>query len=198
MEKAIASVTVQKDTTANPAPLGLLGFGMTTVLLNFHNAGLYPLDSMILGMGLFFGGLAQVIAGIMEWKKGNTFGTTAFTSYGFFWLSLVALLVLPHLGWIAAPSNIAMATYLFFWGLFTATMFIGTLKINRALQLVFGTLAILFFLLALGDAMENSLIKTIAGIDGIVCGLLAMYAGLAQVLNEVYGKVVAALGVVKN
>lgn len=101
--------------TANPAPLGLLGFGMTTVLLNLHNSGLFSLDSMILGMGMFYGGTAQVIAGIMEWKKNNTFGTTAFTSYGFFWLTLVALLVLPKLGWSTAPSKEAMAAYLFLW-----------------------------------------------------------------------------------
>src|SRR6476659_9524720 len=87
-----------KDTTANPAPLGLLAFGMTTVLLNLHNAGFFDLSSMILAMGLCYGGLAQVIAGIMEWKKGNTFATTAFISYGFFWLSLVALLLLPATG----------------------------------------------------------------------------------------------------
>jgi succinate-acetate transporter protein len=80
-----------KDTTANPAPLGLLAFGMTTVLLNFHNAGFYELNSMILAMGICYGGAAQIIAGIMEWKKGNTFATTAFISYGFFWLSFVTL-----------------------------------------------------------------------------------------------------------
>ena len=84
-----------KDTSANPAPLGLLAFGMTTVLLNLHNAGYFELGGMILGISLLYGGLAQVIAGIMEWKKNNTFGTVAFTSYGFFWLSLVALVVLP-------------------------------------------------------------------------------------------------------
>ena len=87
-----------KDLTANPAPLGLLGFGMTTVLLNIHNAGFFPMSAMILAMGIFYGGIAQVIAGIMEWKKNNTFGTTAFTSYGFFWLSLVALIVMPKMG----------------------------------------------------------------------------------------------------
>lgn len=198
MSTGVASTTIIKDTTANPAPLGLLGFGMTTVLLNLHNAGLYPLDCMILGMGFFFGGLAQVIAGIMEWKKGNTFGTTAFTAYGLFWLSLVALLVFPALGWGKASGNIAMAAYLFIWGLFTAIMFIGTIKINRALQFVFGTLALLFFLLALGDATESATIKTVAGIEGVICGLIAMYAGLAQVLNEVYGKVMAPLGNVKK
>jgi len=96
------------DNTANPAPLGLLGFGMTTILLNIHNAGLFPMDSMILAMGIFYGGMAQVIAGIMEWKKKNTFGTTAFTSYGLFWLTLVALLVMPKLGWSEAPTNVSM------------------------------------------------------------------------------------------
>lgn len=83
---------------ANPAPLGLLGFGMTTVLLNIHNAGFYPLTSMILAMGIFYGGIAQVFAGVQEWRMGNTFGATAFTSYGFFWLTLVGLLALPKMG----------------------------------------------------------------------------------------------------
>jgi len=189
---------MSEDKTANPAPLGLMGFGMTTVLLNFHNAGVYELGTMILGMGLFFGGLAQVFAGVMEWKKGNTFGTTAFTSYGFFWMSLVALLVMPTMGWGAAPSAEAMTAYLFFWGLFTAVMFIGTLRLNRALQFVFLTLAILFFLLALGDATGSASIRTIAGIEGIVCGLSAMYTGLAQVLNEVYGRTVAPIGPVQK
>src|SRR5437867_11648654 len=92
------SLTQVKDTTGNPAPLGLLAFGMTTVLLNLHNAGFFELNSMILAMGLCYGGLAQVIAGIMEWKKGNTFATTAFISYGFFWLSVVAVLLLPESG----------------------------------------------------------------------------------------------------
>src|SRR5207249_7636307 len=106
------SVTQLRDTTANPAPLGLLGFGMTTVLLNLHNAGLYELNSMILAMGIFYGGLAQIIAGIMEWKKGNTFATTAFISYGLFWLSLVGLIVLPKIGWASAADSTAMAAYL--------------------------------------------------------------------------------------
>jgi succinate-acetate transporter protein len=178
------------DTTANPAPLGLMGFGMTTVLLNIHNAGFFPLDTMILAMGIFYGGIAQIIAGIMEWKKNNTFGTTAFTSYGLFWLTLVVLLLMPKLGWWQGPAMPAMATYLVMWGIFTAVMFIGTLRLNRALQFVFFSLAILFFLLAIGDATHNSAIKTIAGYEGIICGLSAIYAALAQVLNEVYGKVI--------
>src|SRR3989304_5792823 len=108
------------DKLANPAPLGLLGFGLTTVLLNLHNAGFFPLDTMILAMGIAYGGLAQIIVGIMEFKKGNTFGTVAFSSYGLFWWSLVLLLILPKLTFIPglnAPTETAMAAYFFMWGL---------------------------------------------------------------------------------
>lgn len=186
-----------RDTTANPAPLGLLAFGMTTVLLNLHNAGFYEMNSMILAMGIFYGGIAQVIAGCMEWKKNNTFGQTAFTSYGFFWLTLVALIVMPKLGWVDKTSNPGMVAYLGMWGFFTFCLFIGTLKLSRALQFVFGSLVILFALLAVGDAMESAVIKQIAGYEGIICGLSAIYTGMAQVLNEVYGKPLLPLGAMK-
>ena len=186
-------LTEIKDTTSNPAPLGLMGFGMTTVLLNLHNAGLFPLGAMILAMGIFYGGFAQIIAGIMEWKKNNIFGATAFTSFGFFWLSLVGIWVFPALGWGEAPTASAMVSYLIMWGVFTTVLFIATLKINKALQFVFGSLALLFFLLALADATGSTLIKQIAGYEGIICGLSAIYTGLAQVLNKVYGRVVAPI-----
>jgi succinate-acetate transporter protein len=185
-----------KDGIANPAPLGLCAFGMTTVLLNFHNAGFFEINSMILAMGLFYGGLAQVIAGVIEAKKNNVFGLTAFTSYGFFWLSLVGLIVMPKLGWMAAPSETAMAAYLAVWGLFTFLLFFGTLKLNRALQFVFASLTILFALLALGDATGNGVIKHLAGYEGIVCGASAIYAGVAALLNEVYGRTVLPVGAV--
>lgn len=187
-----------KDTTSNPAPLGLLGFGMTTVLLNLHNAGFFGLGSMILAMGIFYGGMAQILAGIMEWKKGNTFGTTAFCSYGLFWLTLVWLVVAPKMGWADAPASEAMAAYLFMWGLFTFFMFIGTLKLNKALQVVFLTLTILFWLLALKDITGKAVIGKIAGYEGIFCGFSAVYTGLAQVLNEYYGRTVCPLGPVKK
>ena len=192
-------ITQIKDTTGNPAPLGLLGFGMTTVLLNLHNAGFYELNAMILAMGIFYGGAAQIIAGIMEWKKGNTFACTAFSSYGLFWLTLVALLVLPKLGWGAASNDIAMAAYLAMWGLFTAVMFFGTLRLSLALQVVFATLTILFFMLAYGDFAEASAgFKHATGYEGIFCGLSAIYTGLAQVLNELFGKTVLPLGLVRK
>ena len=193
------TVTQIKDTTANPAPLGLLGFGMTTVLLNLHNAGFYDLNAMILAMGICYGGIAQVIAGTMEWKKGNTFAATAFTSYGLFWLSLVVLIVMPKLNLITSAGETAMAAYLAMWGLFTGVMFLGTLRLNRALQVVFATLTILFFLLAYGDyAGAGPGFKQFTGWEGIVCGFSAIYTGLAQVLNEIYGGVVLPLGVVKR
>jgi succinate-acetate transporter protein len=150
---------------------------------------------MILAMGICYGGIAQVIAGMMEWRKGNTFATTAFVSYGLFWLSLVALIVLTKLGWGAASNDTAMAAYLAMWGLFTLVMFIGTLRLNRALQVVFGTLAILFFLLAIGDFTAASPgFKHFTGYEGIFCGFSAIYTGLAQVLNELYGRVILPLG----
>ena len=187
------------DKLANPAPLGLLGFGMTTILLNLHNAGFFPIDTMILAMGLAYGGLAQVIVGIMEFKKGNTFGTTAFTSYGLFWWSLVLLLLLPNITFftgLSAPTETAMAAYFFVWGLFTFVMFFGTLKTNRALQFVFMSLAILFFLLTIRDLTGNLIlfgditIGMVAGFEGIICGSSAVYLALAEVLNEANKKTV--------
>jgi len=184
---------------ANPAPLGLLGFGMTTILLNLHNAGFFPIDTMILAMGLAYGGLAQVIVGIMEFRKGNTFGTTAFTSYGLFWWSLVLLLLLPNITFLTgltAPTETAMAAYFFVWGIFTFVMFFGTLKTNRALQFVFMSLAILFFLLTIRDLTGNMTlfgditIGMVAGFEGIICGSSAVYLALAEVLNEANKKTV--------
>jgi uncharacterized protein len=179
---------IHRDLTGNPAPLGLMGFGMTTVLLNLHNAGLFTLGSMILAMGIFYGGIAQLIAGSMEWKKGNTFATTAFCSFGLFWLSLVALIMIPSMGLGEKTSPVAMAAYLAMWGIFTAVMFIGTLRFNRAMQVVFATLAILFFLLALGEVTGSATITQLAGWEGILCGFSAIYTALAQVVNETYGK----------
>ena len=198
-DKSALTETLVKiqDTTANPAPLGLMGFGMTTVLLNLHNAGLFSLGTMILAMGIFYGGIAQVLAAIMEFKKNNTFGTTAFGSFGLFWFTLAFLLIMPAMGWGKAPETAAMVSYLIMWGIFTGVMFIGTLKLNRALQVVFASLTILFFLLAIGDATGSVVVTRIAGIEGIFCGLSAIYAALAQVLNSVYGKTVAPLGPVK-
>lgn len=181
---------------ANPAPVGLMGFGMTTVLLSLANAGAFPTDSMVLAMGIFYGGIAQIIAGILEFRRGNTFGTTAFLSYGLFWESFVALLVIPQMSWGKGFDfgTTSVAAYLFLWGSFTLLMFLGTLHLNGALMLVFGSLFILFFILGAGFADNaNTSILKFGGYEGIICGFSAMYASIGELLNEVYGKTVMPL-----
>ena len=181
--------------TANPGPLGLLGFGMTTVLLNLHNAGLLPLSIVIVAMGVALGGLAQINAGIFELKQGNTFAGTAFTAYGLFWWSLVLIWVNPFAeAGIEAASKVGMGYYLLLWAIFTGVMYIGTLKHNRATQVVFGSLTVLFLLLALGDFTGNHTITMIAGFEGIFCGLSAIYSAAGQILNAEYGKTILPLG----
>lgn len=192
------SVIVIKDTTANPAPLGLFAFGLTTVILNLHNAGIFEMNSMILAMGIFYGGIAQIIAGIIEAKKNNTFGFVAFVSYGSFWLTLVALIVIPKFGWVPAASPAAMISYLIMWGIFTSLLFIGTLRISRSLQFIFLTLAVLFFLLAASEASTSTSLKSFTAYEGILCGASAIYTAAGAILNEVYGKTILPLGLVKK
>ena len=181
-----------KTAIANPGPLGLLGFGMTTLLLNLHNGGLIPLSIVIVAMGFALGGAAQIIAGIMEFKNNNLFGATAFTAYGFFWWSLILIWINPF-GKIAAADDISMGFYLLIWGIFTLLMYIGTLKHDLSLQLVFLTLTLLFFLLAIGDFSGSKVITIIGGWVGILCGATAIYTSLAQVINNEYGRKVLPL-----
>lgn len=186
----------EENKLANPAPLGLMGFGMTTVLLNIHNAGFIGLSSMILAMGIFYGGFAQLIAGWWEMGQGNTFPAVAFSSYGLFWLSLVGIFIIPEIFGVFSYTKAGLAAYLAMWGLFTGWMFLSTLKMNVALQVVFGTLTILFFLLAIGEF--NSTIATIAGFEGILCGFSAVYTALAEVTNEYYEKTIFPIGPVED
>jgi len=182
--------------TANPGPIGLLGFGMTTILLNLHNAGFFPVSAVIVASGIFYGGIAQIIAGILEYRRGNMFGMVAFISYGFFWHCLVAIWALPATGipafQAASPANVAW--FLGLWGIFSAFMFYGTLNSNKTLQFVFGSLVLLFALLVLHFALESKTIGIIAGYVGIVCGSSAFYLGVAEVLNEKCGRQVLPVG----
>ena len=190
-----ATLVQTKDSSANPAPLGLLAFGMTTVLLNLHNAGFFELNSMILAMGLCYGGAAQIIAGIMEWRKNNTFGMVAFLSYGFFWWSLALIVLLPTFFPGLKTTEPAMGWYFVLWGLFTLGLFVGTFRANIALQIVFGTLTILFALLAaksfctLGPTFAHW-----TGYEGVLCGVSACYTGLAGILNELYNRTILPVG----
>lgn len=182
-----------KDHSANPLPLGLFGFAMTTVLLNIHNAGFFPIDSMIMGMGIFFGGGAQFVAGIMAWKKGNNFASIAFMAYGAFWLTLVFLWLAPGVFGAQKPDGVSMGWYLTIWGLFTTVFFLQTLKGHTTGKLLFGSLALLFFMLAASNFMGSVQILNMAGWVGIVCGSLAFYEATAIMVNSTYEKTILPL-----
>ncbi|MBR8534861.1 acetate uptake transporter [Carboxylicivirga sediminis] len=182
------NVFIAKDVTTNPAPLGLTGFGLTTMLLNLHNAGLFGLDTMIMGMGIMMGGLIQILVGMLEWKKNNMFGMMAFTSYGAFWISLVFIWIFPKMGLGEAPSATAMGYYLAVWGIFTFGLWIATLKMTKTMIWLFGTVVVLFALLAIANFTGSHLIHTIAGIEGVICGASALYIAIGTLLVEVYGK----------
>jgi succinate-acetate transporter protein len=194
--KSRASIEV-REKLANPAPLGLAGFGLTTLILNIVNADLIANESigMVLPVGLFYGGLAQFLAGMWEMKKANTFGFTAFSSFGAFWMALAIMVILEDTEVVEPVPKNGLSVFLGAWGLFTAYMFIATLKISRALQVVFLTLTILFLLLAWGE--HNDTVMKVAGWEGIFCASSALYASAAQTINESWGRYVLPLGLVK-
>ncbi len=181
---------------ANPAPLGLVAFGLTTVVLSSINAKLIPADAVtvVVPLAFAFGGLGQIIAGSMEFRNGNTFGTVAFTSFGLFWWWFAFLQWTLGAGWIKAGPNInvGLAVTFFMWGVFTLYMWISTFRSNIGLWLVFLTLWLTFFLLAGGEAGVGT--QNIGGYMGILSGLLAMYVSFAEVTNNMFGRTVIPLG----
>ncbi len=181
----------------NPAPLGLIGFGLTTVVLSLVNAGLLPHagEAVVIPLALAYGGLIQLIAGLLEFKTGNTFGVVAFLSYGAFWWWFALLLLFAGNGLIdlkGADSTIGVT--LLAWGVFTLYMWISTFHLNRALWLVFLTLWITFFLLGLGSLFHSPGLSHAGGWVGILCGLLAAYTSFALVTNATAGKDVMPIG----
>lgn len=181
------------DTTTNPAAFGLCGFGMSTLLLNLHNIGLFPLDSMIMAMGIFFGGIAQVMVGSIESKKNNMFGMVAFGSYGFFWIILVALMMIPKMGIGEAPNAQAMGWFLTIWGIFSTGLFIATFRLTKMMRVLFGSVVILFFTLAIADFTGSATVKLIAGIDGVFSGSFALFIALSMVINDTFQKEIIKL-----
>lgn len=176
---------------ANPVPLGLAGFGLTTILLSLVNAGVLSSSAtgMVLALAVIYGGIAQMLAGMWAFRAGNTFAATAFSSYGAFWISYY---LLNHFG---ATSGVG--AYLIFWGLITFYLWIGTFYLNRALFLVFLTLWITYVLLALGEWGVSSA-GMVGGWIGLLCGLIALYTSAAEILNETSGRVLLPLGVMKK
>ena len=182
---------------ANPAALGLVGFGLTTVLLSLINAGLLPAggEPVVFPLALAFGGTAQMIAGIMEYKVGNTFGATAFTAYGAFWwwFSLLLLFNGNHIIDISAAGP-TVGVCLLLWGLFTFGLWIGTFKLPKLLFLIFLTLWIAFLLLGLAGVLGMPVLHTLGGYDGLICGLLAMYGSFAITTYATFGRTVIPVG----
>ena len=182
------------DKTANPAPLGLAGFGLTTVVLSLVNVGWIPAsaESAVVPLAFAYGGLAQIIAGILEYSNGNTFGLTAFTSYGLFWLWFAFLNWTAKAGWIAPPTPTGVGVTLLMWGVFTLYMWVATFRSNRGVWSVFLLLWITFFLLAIGALGGGDTWRTLGGLIGLITGLDALYVSFAEVTNAAHGRTVVS------
>lgn len=184
---------------ANPAPLGLAAFGVTTVVLSCVNAGLLKGDTpnllaVVVPLAFAYGGVAQFIAGILEYKNGNTFGTVAFTSYGAFWCWYALLLWTAGAGWIKPPAANAVGLALLMWGVFTFLMWIATFRSNFVLWTIFLMLWITFFLLAGGDLGMGARWHTAGGWVGVLTGIDALYLSFAEVANATFGSTVFPVG----
>jgi uncharacterized protein len=185
----------QLPKVANPAPLGLAGFGLTTVLLSCINAGLMPVEgtTAVVPLAFAFGGLAQLLAGVLEFVNGNTFGMVAFTSYGCFWWWYAFMVWTIGAGWIKPPAPVAVAVALLLWGVFTLSTWVATFRANKGVWTVFLLLWLTFFLLSAGD-FGIAGAKTLGGYVGLATGLAALYVSFAEVTNGAFGRVVIPLG----
>jgi succinate-acetate transporter protein len=182
----------QKENIANPGALGLGAFALTTFLLSLVNVGFIGSSGIgvVLGMAFFYGGLAQILAGMWEFKTGNIFGATCFTSFGAFWMGLALILVLESAG-IASVSPVGLAAFLFAWGVFTLYATIASFHTNVGLRILFVPLTITFFLLAVGEYLST--FRTIGGAMGILVAFIAWYLSMAILINGVAKKDVLPL-----
>jgi len=183
-------VKLQKfpDKYANTSPLGLLGFGMSTIFLSFCNVNAYKMNTMVVGTAIFYGGIAQFIAGTFEIRKGNTFSGTAFCSYGAFWLSFVTILCGPYVLGTEASVQKSTGCYLLFWAIFTGFMTFATLKHGHVtLKLIFLTLTITFLLLAIAEFAKSTTMTRVGGGTGLLCGAIAFYTACAEVIDGEQG-----------
>lgn len=174
-------------TTANPAPLGLLCFAMTIVLLGLYHTQVVEMSTILWMMGFFCAGLGQFVVGIMEWKKGNSFGTTAFTAYGIFWFTFIGSHLLNAYEVGTPPTQATLCAFLIIWGAFTFLLYLISLRLDKKIQSVFFTLTIAFFLLAFYDYNpEIKSVRFLAGLVCILCGGLSAYAAMSQLCMEYY------------
>jgi succinate-acetate transporter protein len=179
---------------ANPGPLGLFGFGLTTCVLSAINSGLLPHEAVaaVVPLAFAYGGLAQLIAGILEFRTGNTFGMVAFTSYAMFWWWFALLNWTIGAGWLKAPPAVAGGTVLFLWGIFTFLLWIVTFRLNKAVWSIFLLLTITFFLLAAGDFGYGT--GKLGGYLGLLTGIDALLVAFIEVLNATANRTVIPLG----
>ncbi len=175
--------------TTQPASMGILALGITTGLASLYSIGLLAADSKLLKTGLIWGGFWLILIGILEWRRNSLLGATAFTSFGLFWLSLVAMILLPAGGWGRAPQPSSLAAYLSVWGMFSAVLCCGSRQASRFLGAFFGVLTAMIALLAIGQAMGHQGIKLASGYVGLAGGLLATWVAFAKLIR---GKAVAA------
>lgn len=195
-ESRIATMAV-----ADPAPLGLAAFALTTFVLSFFNAKIVSTsgEAVVLAVALAYGGIAQILAGMWEFRSGNTFGATAFTSYGAFWLSFWAYVQFYAADVAKADaSGKAAGLFLIAWGIFSLYMFIATFRISVGLVVVFGLLVITFFLLGIGDAGGNADISKAGGYFGLATAAAAWYCSFAGVLSSTFGRVILPVGSLKR
>jgi succinate-acetate transporter protein len=177
---------------ADPGPLGLAAFALTTFVLSIFNAGLMGAggEPIVFGLALTYGGLAQVLAGMWEFRTGNTFGAVAFTSYGAFWLSFWAFVQFFEKSVPAADAGHAVGLFLIAWGIFTTYMIVASLRTTAAIAAVFVLLAATFFLLGIGNAGAHPNITKAGGWVGIATAVVAWYASFAAVTNSTFGRTV--------
>jgi uncharacterized protein len=187
-----SAASVPTPAIANPGPLGLAAFATTTFILSMFNAGLVSdtAEPIVFGMALAYGGLAQILAGMWEFRTGNTFGATAFTSYGAFWLSFWAFVQFFEKEVPKADAGHAVGLYLIAWGIFTTYMFVASLRTTGAVALVFILLAVTFFALGIGNAGAHTGLIKIGGWIGLATAIAAWYASFAEVTNATFGRTV--------
>jgi len=180
------AVTSPADGIADPGPLGLAGFAMTTFFLSSYNAGLITGgESVLLGLALVYGGAAQLLAGMWEFRKGNTFGAVAFSSYGAFWISFWVLLTFSK---DATPHSVGL--YLLGWTIFTAYMTVASFKTSGAVLAVFSLLTLAFLFLSIGAFGGNANMTKVGGWVGLATALVAWYASFAAVTNATWKRTV--------
>ncbi|MFW6104532.1 MAG: acetate uptake transporter [Candidatus Bipolaricaulota bacterium] len=182
------------EDVANPAPLGLGGFALSTFILNLVNSGLVSGGSLgiVMPMAIAYGGLAQLLAGMWEFRRNNIFGATAFSSFGAFWIGLASFFFMDWAGIIADTPKEGIAIALIAWGIFTFYATIASLREPTAITWIFITLTILFFLLAWGEF--NPTVQKIAGYEGLVVAGIAWYSSAGVLINSMFGKTVLPLG----